>query len=103
MKIRTQFISNSSSTSFSIYGAMINKEQQDIIDDYNDRTFIDTYYGDPNDYPSSNIYIGAEFDACGFNETKQQWMDRVKAEIKKIIPDIKHDAFGFYSESYYDG
>jgi hypothetical protein len=92
MKLRMGFVSNSSSTSFSIYGAIIKEESEE-------KTFLDYYYGDPN--YDDRIYIGLEYSSMKDDETKRQFKERIEAEVKRLCGnDIK---CGSYEESYYNG
>lgn len=93
MKLRYGFVSNSSSTSFSIYGAIIEEESEE-------KTLLDYYYGDPNSDDRS-IYIGLEYSSMTDDETKRQFKERIEAEVKRLYGnDIK---CGSYEESYYNG
>ena len=105
MRIRRGFISNSSSTSFTIYGAIINNELYEDLEDryYKEimpEKFLDLHYGDPNG--EATKYLGASFDTMSMDETKSQWMNRVEDKIKELCPDANLE-FGFYAESYYNG
>ena len=92
MKIRNGFISNSSSTSFCIYGARINEE----IDE---ATFLSYFSGDPNG--DGQNYLGLELASMDLNETRNQFQERINIEIKRILgQDAKCD---IYEESYYNG
>ena len=92
MKIREGFVSNSSSTSFSIYGAIVEKEAEE-------KTFLDYFYGDPNAYDRST-YIGLEYSSMSDDETKKQFKEKIEVEVKRLYGDTIQ--CGSYEESYYD-
>jgi len=100
MKIRSSFVSNSSSSSFLIYG-----------------TFIEDYKFDELNVKESDLkksglevistpgdddkYIGLSWDATEDNETRLEFKDRVK---NLIISSLGKDMpLATYSEAWYDG
>ena len=104
MKIRTNFVSNSSSTSFTLYGIRINN-QKEFLEKYGDEMHkwgLTEYSGDYSDY--IGLIISGEFEYSPDSdmkddETKIQFMER----IKNSFPEDLQDQCGWYSESYYDG
>ena len=95
MKIRHGFVSNSSSSSFSIYGASFDNEKLkellktggneyalcDILDEMCTKEGLEYYM--PCDYSTS--YIGKSFSAIEDNETGKEFKDKVEKAIKKLI------------------
>ena len=103
MKFRRGFVSNSSTTSFCIYGAEITekdelkeRELRNKVREFGLRTF----YGDPS--WDRKVYAGLEWYDTGLNETKQEFMNKIESILRKLMgnPDL---VCGTIEESYYDG
>ena len=114
MKIRIGYVSNSSSSSFTVYGARISDE-----DGFEELTGMTVYayaeanklrevYGDPNAwdrYCYLGLVLSGEFDHAyvsdlGENETKAEFMRRVDDLLPEGIPG---EDIGMFSESFRDG
>jgi len=93
MKIRNGFVSNSSSSSFVIYGTM--ETMTDELAEKLDELGIN--YWNPHDY--GDDYIGIEFSDMELDETKRQFQDRV---TKKLEEAGLTGPFAWYEESWYD-
>ena len=102
MKIRKGFVSNSSTTSFCIYGACF----QDVDDDLQDKLEeIDS--SKSNDLEISRgeydgtMYLGREWSSMTNDETGKQFKESIEKEITRLFgEDI---SFGTYEEAYRDG
>jgi hypothetical protein len=94
MKIRSSFVSNSSSTSFCIMGIfkdVENEEEYEKIDLY-------THYSEE----SNGIYVGLQIGDMKDNETKAQFKERAKMGI--IDAGIEENpAVGIITEGWYNG
>lgn len=77
MKVRNGFVSNSSTTSFCIYGAAITKDIADKIKAAKSDLDIHRCF--------DAIYAGIEWCAIGDNETGLQFKNRIAEELKKFI------------------
>lgn len=99
MKIRQGFVSNSSTTSFCIYGAEVTRRDYDEdgdmdIDEVADEHSLEYHYID------GDSIVGLSPDAMGDYETKLQFMTRVEKAIKKAFPNF-NGAIEFMSGSYW--
>lgn len=117
MKIRAGFVSNSSSSSFCIFGAMLSSE--DLIAgvtrlvESGEITPKNSYWKDDAyecgqllsmEFYSSeyddDVWIGMSWPKIGDDETGRQFKDRVITAIKKALPDIPDRAFDTYEEVF---
>jgi len=107
MKIRNGFVSNSSSSSFCIYGTYIefddlmekikemnflSEEEIETVEEDNwelesilsDKTDLSVYSGD------GDVWIGKEWSSIGDDETGRQFKESVKSELEKFLgPDVE--------------
>jgi hypothetical protein len=111
MKIRNGFVSNSSSSSFLIFGESFCSEdflsKIEDIGGYLETLFsnFSIYYGDPNAY-ERNYYIGRCPSEMKDNEIVGEWKAKIQKEIEeKIDKNIikKEIKCGWCEESYYNG
>lgn len=120
MKVRTGFVSNSSSSSFCAFGVAVGMDEEELTklgmvfteDDRDSDGYIDemgeiiynaadgcnlkcTY-----DYDSTMAYVGLEYPDMADDETMGQFKERAKVAVKKMFPNIQDDAFGHIEESW---
>jgi hypothetical protein len=121
MKIRTGFVSNSSSSSFLIYGIYGDSEEllkdspriEDEDEDEDGNNWdglydkLDALLNDTGlechfvTYDDGSVYVGASWDTVGDNETGLQFKSRVEAKIKELFGDkLKCSTF---EEAWRDG
>ena len=105
MKIRNGFVSNSSSSSFCIYGTTISKyeiqelakaagqDQYDYLEYLLENSFCESNY-DGYEY----YYIGQSLLNLKNDETGGQFKDRTKEELIKLFPNEKLE-FSTYLET----
>ena len=94
MKIRNGFVSNSSSSSFCIYGAEIEvtvAEEDDGDDDAYETASEEMAekaekmgLSVHNDYENNSMYIGREWSSVGDNETGSQFKKDVEKKLEKL-------------------
>jgi hypothetical protein len=95
MKIRTGFVSNSSSTSFSIYGLFMESSTiLELVKQTTGREFKTIYdlYGDNvgglSRYACDGYaYLGAEWSSIGDDETGVQFRERIKNTLVRVLGD----------------
>jgi hypothetical protein len=101
MKIRNGFVSNSSSTSFCLYGVEFDEDfDEDLLEQPEDRKNRLSVFSAPYD----NItFMGLPLTECRDDETmgdfKKRVKDLIKRSYKKEIPDRE---FCVFEESWYD-
>jgi len=114
MKIRNGFVSNSSSSSFCIYGSSFTGDQlKDIlvengilendsnVFDYLDGSNLFTENGmSVKITPWDTIAIGRSWSSLKDEETAKEFKDGIEKELKKLSPDQKCSTI---EASWYDG
>lgn len=83
MKIRQGFISNSSTTSFCIYGACLDDDQMPILESKEDlvnKFGLEEHRGECGDH-----YIGRSWDRIKDDETGAQFKESIRAALKEIF------------------
>jgi hypothetical protein len=87
MKIRNGFVSNSSSSSFVIYGVHLSDEYRSKI--YN--TYDDFLEINHIPYVSNydDVYLGRSWSEVKDDETGKQFKERVEKEIKEALKDFE--------------
>lgn len=106
MKIRNGFVSNSSSSSFLIYGVelAIESEKREGIENLAYKAKMACHQHD-----DGGLYLGHSWDAVRDDETGKQFKDRTEAEVKKILEEAKVTAdvgelkFGTHEDAWYNG
>lgn len=106
MRIRHGFVSNSSSTSFCIFGLAVKMNTDDEWENIEEKvecsdTELETFYGDPDSWERMG-YIGIDRTYIGNDETGQQFKDRVAALVEQIVPGQGENCEN-HEESYYNG
>lgn len=121
MKIRNGFVSNSSSSSFCIYGTSISrydaKNKLKLLDKFKDldeddidilekleELFKDNKGIEIEDGAGdfSDIYIGSSWAAIKDDETGLQFKERIKETVTKVLVDNALK-FSTYEEAWYNG
>ena len=107
MKIRKSFVSNSSSTSFSIYGVYLpeNKVPEQFREQmYDDGAFEGFSVNCPPD--GDCFYIGKSPEKCRMDQTMGDFTASIRKDLTDALAKIGVDAssldFSFYSDSWYD-
>lgn len=96
MKIRNGFVSNSSSSSFLIYGCQVSQEVANKAEGMKDVKF-DVVYGEYDSY-----YLGLSWRKVKDDQTGKEFKESVEKSIKEAFEDEDFE-FGTFSEAWYDG
>lgn len=107
MKIRQGFVSNSSSTSFCIYGVHTDdpterglNEDASIYDELSDKA---EKVGLTLEVCDDSAYLGLNYTDIKDDETGAQFKDRAKKLIEQTIPKNDGLEFDTYEECWQDG
>jgi hypothetical protein len=111
MKIRNGFVSNSSTSSFLIYGINISENEvkealPDLIDvrDEVEELFKnkDIEVRSPYSYDDGMLYIGRSWSHVGMDQTGQEFIDDIENIIKETLGDKIKLGFGTFEEAWRD-
>jgi len=103
MKIRKGFVSNSSTTSFCIYGLYFDSNAAAVaassVDSMDEIDYALLHYGQ-----NDEVYAGLSPTEIEDDETGRQFKDRIEEKLKEIFPNLsEHQKFGYFEDAYYDG
>lgn len=96
MKIRSGFVSNSSTTSFCIYGLRLNECSSEVRNKLRE-IGLEIFYG----YDCT--YAGRCFSEIKDEETGKQFKDNIKTKLQSVLGELSGNDLGIHEESYYDG
>jgi hypothetical protein len=111
MKFRGGFVSNSSSSSFCIYGLYLEEaEYSKISDGYDLNEDVDKKLQDAGlssvhlvtGQGDGYAYIGRDYSDIGDDETGRQFKDSVEKAVALLFPGQEKKC-GMHEESWYDG
>lgn len=101
MKIRQGFVSNSSTTSFTIYGCEVERSEDDE-DDMDSDSFVEkaSAFGLEcyNDYDQERFYVGLSPTEIGDDETGRLFKKRAEGKIEEFLG--KETECHFITESF---
>ena len=109
MKIRDGFVSNSSSSSFCIYGAIISCENANELRDKIEDIIPDggQWYVGKGPYFEDNLrlYVGRHLRSIGDNELGAEFKDTVYKMLEELKQKlgVDHEGTCFIEEGWYNG
>lgn len=95
MKIRNGFVSNSSTSSFCIYGVNLCRIDEELQNNLTE-SGIEIHYVD------SNFYVGKSWSSIKDDETGAQFKDAVEKSIREVINN-EEISFRTHEMAWYDG
>jgi hypothetical protein len=98
MKVRQGFVSNSSTTSFCIYGVGTNEPVS--ASDIKKAGLSYEYF---QEYSEHKLAIGLPFTDIENHETGAEFKSRVRTAVRKVLPTVSDDDFGVQEDAYRDG
>ena len=101
MLIRHGFVSNSSTTSFCVYGIVKDAKVSEKIEGVVGDAGLELFWGNPNDY-HTKVYIGRSLCDIQGDETMNEFKLRITSAVETLFPGEGHTC-GNYEEGYYDG
>jgi len=97
MKIRKSFVSNSSTTSFIIYGVVFGEEVTEDLESIAAELELEYHVGQEG----YNRYIGRSYDSIKDDETGKQFKESIEKKLKERFGEdinVSH-----HEEAWYDG
>ena len=111
MKVRIGFVSNSSTTSFCIYGVLL--DEAELVERLNlsEEGISDTIYelADKNNLyctmppDSGEYYLGVDWPEIGDKETGAEFKKRVAKKLKEVFHLTEKQEYATHSEGWRDG
>jgi len=101
MRIRRGFVSNSSTTSFCIYGLQKSADIWEDIEAPVEEAGLTIEASNPNDY-NRKIFIGLSLTDMKRDETRIQFEQRIADAVDKLFPGEGNQC-GIHKDGYYDG
>lgn len=104
MKIRSGFVSNSSSSSFCILGVEVDSDTFEKVDaiPYNERT-TETLNGETSISYEGQYYVGYDPGKMKEDETLSQFKDRIVDAASKVGITIKKEEISWITDGGYNG
>lgn len=102
MKYRQGFVSNSSTTSFAIFGIEINNDDYNKLEDQYDEPVHGKYLSICND-EHGRMYTGLACEHMRDDQTLAMFKLEVLEKINKYLPDVTFEQIEYYSGAYYNG
>jgi len=103
MKMRQGFVSNSSTTSFCIYGFQTDTDAYSEKADQEYKKMQELGLSSYHNYNAGVYYYGMDVTKCADKETMWDFKQRAVNALKEFFGDQIIETYGFQEDAWYDG
>lgn len=104
MKIRNGFVSNSSSSSFLIYGALFEDINEDTVENIEETVEKSNSFLEVERVPEEfdRIFVGLSWDKVRDDETGLEFKNKIENELNRLFPNEPNMKISTWHEAWRD-